>query len=104
MTHDPYSDDVKRALLRKEQERAADELKQEAAKKAELDKIKSGETLYNYKALFETEAGQDILKDLKEFCFYEKSIYHDSPRQTDRNIGKNDVIHYLLEKLKQEEK
>lgn len=98
-TQEPQSDDVKRALLRQEQQKEAEKIKQETASQAELKKIKSGETKYNYVAIFETEAGQDILDDLKEFCFYDKPLYDDDQKQMFRNVVKNEVIHYILERI-----
>ena len=97
--HEPQSEDVKRALLRQEHQKEADKVKQEAANVSELKKIKSGETKYNYVAIFETEAGQDILDDLKEFCFYDKPLYDDDQKQMFRNVIKNEVIHYILERI-----
>jgi hypothetical protein len=99
-TIEPVSDDIKRALERRDKTDQKENIRQEAEKRAELAKLNEGEVTENYKAIFNVPMGKSILEDLKDYCCYTKSVYNPDPVITNINIGKNEVLLYILEKIK----
>lgn len=96
----PVSEDVQRALDRKDKVKNAEQLKEKESKRKKLEIEYQKDIRFNYRALFESSAGQDILEDLKKKFFYYDSVFDNDPRKTNVNIGNNEVIHYILKQMK----
>jgi len=58
---------------------------------------------HEYQMVFTSKEGGDVLKDLKSVCYYGFSPYvHDSMRETDRRIAKQEVFQYIADMLGEE--
>ncbi len=58
---------------------------------------------HEYQMVFMSKEGGDVLKDLKSVCYYGFSPYvHDSMRETDRRIAKQEVFQYIADMLGEE--
>jgi len=100
---EPVSEDVRNAERRVKAKAASDKLRAKQIKKVAIGEIKASTVRESYRAIFGTEAGAEILEDLKKVCFFSTPAYNDSERKTLLNLGKNQVIHHILEQIKPEE-
>ena len=49
--------------------------------------------------VFNSDSGQIVLDDLKKFCRYNTSLFHESPLRLAMNEGQRNVLLYILKKL-----
>ena len=54
----------------------------------------------DYHSVFETEAGERVLEDLKKVCFYNDPTIHELPHIMAYNEGSRNVILHIGTKLK----
>jgi len=56
-----------------------------------------------FKVLFSSPNGLDVLDLINKHCGFQKTVFNmDSARQTDFNLGKQEVANWIQKKLKQE--
>ena len=65
-----------------------------------MDKEAIKQRHINYKLVFNTEQGEKVLKDLKDFCYYNKSTYTGNKDECIYKEGMRNVVLYILTQLK----
>lgn len=65
-----------------------------------MDKGTIEQRRINYKVVFNTEQGEKVLEDLKNFCFYDKPAYTGDANEGLYREGMRNVVLYILTQLK----